>query len=276
MRAAGLFRVSDFRLPRAFVCARVSSFCVSGCTVFCKRWVFRSARRGLIPCFRFSAAPCICMRAGFLILRVGLHCISQAVGFPFCAPRAYSVFFACRLSVPAFCAYTGRSVFCGRAAFSSFCKRCGSLAALRVGKCGALSSVTLWHLFPEGAGRIWNRPRATAEHGHGAPCFCKGENTGTALRVFARERTRARRFVFLQGREHGHGAPYFCKGENTGTALCVFARERTRARRSAFLQGREHGRGVPYVCKGKEYGRCVPHLCTRTVSAFVHGRGIRR
>ena len=199
MRAAGLFRVSDFRLPRAFVCARVSSFCVSGCTAFCKRWVFRSARRGLIPCFRFSAAPCICMRAGFLILRVGLHCISQAVGFPFCALRAYSVFFACRLSVPAFCAYTGRSVFYGRADFSSFCKRCGSLAAPRVGKCGALSSVTLWHLFPRGDGKDMEQtPR----------------NSGT----------RARRSVFLQGREYRRGALCFCKGENTGAALCVFAK----------------------------------------------------
>ena len=191
------------------------------------------------------------MRAGFLILRVGLHCILQAVGFPFCAPRAYSVFFACRLSVPVFCAYTGRSVFYGRADFSLFCKRCGSLAAPRVGKCGVPSSVTLWHLSPRGGGKDMEQtPR----------------NSGT----------RARRSVFLQGREHGHGASCFCKGENTGAALCVFARERTRARRSRFLQGREHGRGVPYVCKGKEYGRCVPHLCTRTVSAFVHGRGIRR
>ena len=165
------------------------------------------------------------MRAGFLILCVGLYCISQAVGFPFCAPRAYSVFFACRLSVPAFCAYTGRSVFCGRAAFSSFCKRYGSLAAPRTGECGALSSVTSWYLPPSRGG---------------------GGGTDPAQQ------------------------------RNTGTALCVFARERIQARRFVFLQGREHGHGASYVCKGKEYGRCVPHLCTRTMSAFVHGRGIRR
>ena len=126
------------------------------------------------------------MRAGFLILCVGLYCILQAVGFPFCAPRAYSVFFACRLSVPAFCAYTGRSVFYGRAAFSSFCKRCGSLAAPRTGECGASHPSLCGTFFPLGAGRIWNRPRATAEHGHGAPHFCKGENAGTALRMFAK------------------------------------------------------------------------------------------
>lgn len=165
------------------------------------------------------------MRAGFLILCVGLYCILQAVGFPFCAPRAYSVFFACRLYVPAFCAYTGRSVFYGRAAFSSFCKRCGSLAAPRTGECGA-------------------------PH----PSLC-----GT---------------FSPRGRE-GYGTD-LAQQRNTGTALCVFARERTRARRFVFLQGRERGHGAPYVCKGKEYGRCVPHLCTRTVSAFVHGRGIRR
>ena len=195
------------------------------------------------------------MRAGFLILCVGLYCILQAVGFPFCAPRAYSVFFC----LPPVC--------------SCFLRVYGALCVLRTGGFflvlqamwfarraadGGMrrpSSVTLWHLFfPLGAGRIWNRPRATAEHGHGAPYFCKGENTGTALRIFARERTRARRFVFLQGREHGRGALCFCKGENTGTALHIFARERTRARRSVCLQ-RERVRA----------------LC----AAFVHTHGER-
>ncbi len=197
MRAAGLFRVSDFRLPRAFVCARVSSFCVSGCTAFCKRWVFRSARRGLIPCFLLAACPFL------LFARIrGAQCFTDGRLFPRSASDVV------------------RSPRRGR----------GNAAPSHPSLCGTFS--------PEGAGRIWNRPRATAEHGHGALCFCKGENAGTALRVFARERTRARRSAFLQGRERGHGAPY--------------------------------------VCKGKEYGRCVPHLCTRTVSAFVHGRGIRR
>ena len=197
MRAAGLFRVSDFRLPRAFVCARVSSFCVSGCTVFCKRWVFRSARRGLIPCFLLAACPFLY----FARIR-GALCFTDGRIFPCSASDVV------------------RSPRRGL----------GNAASPHPSLCGTFP--------PEGAGRIWNRPRATAEHGHGASCFCKGEHTGAALGVFARERTRARR--------------------------------------SPFLQGREHGRGVPYVCKGKEYGRCVPHLCTRTVSAFVHGRGIRR
>ena len=210
MRAAGLFRVSDFRLPRAFVCARVSSFCVSGCTAFCKRWVFRSARRGLIPYFLLAACPFL------LFARIrGALCFADGRLFPRSASDVV------------------RSPRRGR----------GNAAPSHPSLCGTFS--------PEGAGRIWNRPRATAEHGHGAPYFCKGENTGTALRMFA-------------------------KGKSTGTALRVFARERTRARRFVFLQGREHGHGAPYVCKGKEYGRCVPHLCTRTMSAFVHGRGIRR
>ena len=183
MRAAGLFRVSDFRLPRAFVCARVSSFCVSGCTAFCKRWVFRSARRGLIPYFLLAACPFL------LFARIrGALCFADGRLFPRSASDVV------------------RSPRRGR----------GNAAPSHPSLCGTFS--------PEGAGRIWNRPRATAEHGHGAPYFCKGENTGTALRVFARERTRARRSVFLQGREHGHGALCFCKGENTGTALRMFAK----------------------------------------------------
>ena len=169
------------------------------------------------------------MRAGFLILCVGLYCILQAVGFPFCAPRAYSVFFACRLSVPAFCAYTGRSVFYGRAAFSSFCKRCGSLAAPRTGECGAPHPSLCGTFSPEGAGRIWNRPRATAEHRHGALCFCKGENTGTALRVFARERTRARRSVCLQRERVRALCAAFV--HTHGERICA------RARHSALMQG---------------------------------------
>ena len=222
MRAAGLFRVSDFRLPRAFVCARVSSFCVSGCTAFCKRWVFRSARRGLIPCFLLAACPFL------LFARIrGAQCFADGRLFPRSASDVV------------------RSPRRGR------------------GNAAPLIRHFVAHFPPRG------------REGYGTDP-AQQRNTGTALRIFARERTRARRFVFLQGREHGRGALCFCKGENTGTALRIFARERTRARRSAFLQGRERGHGAPYVCKGKEYGRCVPHLCTRTVSAFVHGRGIRR
>ena len=184
MRAAGLFRVSDFRLPRAFVCARVSSFCVSGCTAFCKRWVFRSARRGLIPCFLLAACPFL------LFARIwGALCFADGRIFPCSASDVV------------------RSPRRGL----------GNAAPPHPSLCGTFS------------------PRG-------------GEGYGTDP---AQQRS-------------------------TGTALCVFARERTRARRSAFLQGREYRRGAPYVCKGKEYGRCVPHLCTRTVSAFVHGRGIRR
>ena len=187
MRAAGLFRVSDFRLPRAFVCARVSSFCVSGCTAFCKRWVFRSARRGLIPCFLLAACPFL------LFARIrGAQCFTDGRLFPRSASDVV------------------RSPRRGR----------GNAAPSHPSLCGTF--------FPEGAGRIWNRPRATAEHGHGALCFCKGENTGTALRMFARERTRARRSVCLQRERVRALCAAFV--HTHGERICA------RARHSALMQ----------------------------------------
>ena len=187
MRAAGLFRVSDFRLPRAFVCARVSSFCVSGCTAFCKRWVFRSARRGLIPCFLLAACPFL------LFARIrGALCFADGRLFPRSASDVV------------------RSPRRGL----------GNAASPHPSLCGTFP--------PEGAGRIWNRPRATAEHGHGAPYFCKGENTGTALRVFARERTRARRSVCLQRERVRALCAAFV--HTHGERICA------RARHSALMQ----------------------------------------
>ena len=158
MRAAGLFRVSDFRLPRAFVCARVSSFCVSGCTAFCKRWVFRSARRGLIPCFLLAACPFL------LFARIrGALCFADGRLFPRSASDVV------------------RSPRRGR------------------GNAAPLIRHFVAPFFPPRGGKDMEQ----------TPC-----NSGT----------RARRSVCLQGREHGHGAPYVCKGENAGTALRMFAK----------------------------------------------------
>lgn len=143
MRAAGLFRVSDFRQPRAFACARVSSFCVSGCTVFRKQWVFRSARRGLIPCFLLAACrSCILRVYGALsVLRTGgFFLVLQAMWF------------------------ARRAAGWGNA---------------------APSHPSLRGIFP---------PKG----GGGGTDSAQQRNTGTALCVFARERTRARRFVCLQ------------------------------------------------------------------------------
>ncbi len=207
------------------------------------------------------------MRAGFLILCVGLYCILQAVGFPFCAPRAYSVFqifgcpvhlyargfphFVCRAALHF--VSDGLSVLRAAGLFRVFClppvRSCflrvyGALCVLRTGGF-FLVLQAMWFV------------RRAADGGMRRPLI--------------------RHFVAPfppRGRE-GYGTDP-AQQRNTGTALRIFARERTRARRSVFLQGRERGHGAPYVCKGKEYGRCVPHLCTRTVSAFVHGRGIRR
>ena len=144
MRAAGLFRVSDFRLPRAFVCARVSSFCVSGCTAFCKRWVFRSARRGLIPCFLLAACPFL------LFARIrGAQCFTDGRLFPRSANDVV------------------RSPRRGR------------------GNAAPLIRHFVAHFPPRG------------REGYGTDP-AQQRNTGTALCVFARERTRARRFVCLQ------------------------------------------------------------------------------
>ena len=144
MRAAGLFRVSDFRLPRAFVCARVSSFCVSGCTAFCKRWVFRSARRGLIPCFLLAACPFL------LFARIrGAQCFADGRLFPRSASDVV------------------RSPRRGR------------------GNAAPLIRHFVAHFPPRG------------REGYGTDP-AQQRNTGTALCVFARERTRARRFVCLQ------------------------------------------------------------------------------
>ena len=202
MRAAGLFRVSDFRQPRAFVCARVSSFCVSGCTVFRKRWVFRSARRGLIPCFLLAACPFL------LFARIrGALCFADGRLFPRSASDVV------------------RSPRRGR----------GNAAPSHPSLCGTF--------FPEGAGRIWNRPRATAEHGHGALCFCKGENAGTALRIFARERTRALCAAFV----HTHGE-----------RICA------RARHSALMQSGKAD--VVRRARVREQGRLVEVVVLRVAA----------
>ena len=126
------------------------------------------------------------MRAGFLILCVGLYCILQAVGFLFCAPRAYSVFFclppvcSCILRVyGALCVLRPGGFFLVLQAMW-FARRAADGGMRR------LSSVTLWHLFfPRGREGYGTDPE-------------QQRNTGTALRMFARERTRARRFVCLQ------------------------------------------------------------------------------
>ena len=215
MRAAGLFRVSDFRLPRAFVCARVSSFCVSGCTAFCKRRVVRSARRGFIPCFLLAACPFL------LFARIwGALCFADGRIFPRSASDVV------------------RSPRRGR----------GNAAPSHPSLCGPFS--------PEGAGRIWNRPRATAEHGHGAPYFCKGENTGTALRIFARERTRARRSVCLQRERVRALCAAFV--HTHGERICA------RARHSALMQSGKAD--VVRRARVREQGRLVEVVVLRVAA----------
>lgn len=175
MRAAGLFRVSDFRLPRAFVCARVSSFCVSGCTAFCKRWVFRSARRGLIPCFLLAACPFL------LFARIrGAQCFTDGRLFPRSASDVV------------------RSPRRGR------------------GNAAPLIRHFVAHFPPRG------------REGYGTDP-AQQRNTGTALRVFARERTRARRFVCLQRERVRALCAAFVHMH--GERICA------RARHSALMQG---------------------------------------
>ena len=174
MRAAGLFRVSDFRLPRAFVCARVSSFCVSGCTAFCKRWVFRSARRGLIPCFLLAACPFL------LFARIrGAQCFADGRLFPRSASDVV------------------RSPRRGR------------------GNAAPLIRHFVAHFPPRG------------REGYGTDP-AQQRNTGTALCVFARERTRARRFVCLQRERVRALCAAFV--HTHGERICA------RARHSALMQ----------------------------------------
>ena len=174
MRAAGLFRVSDFRLPRAFVCARVSSFCVSGCTAFCKRWVFRSARRGLIPCFLLAACPFL------LFARIrGAQCFTDGRLFPRSASDVV------------------RSPRRGR------------------GNAAPLIRHFVAHFPPRG------------REGYGTDPV-QQRNTGTALRMFARERTRARRSVCLQRERVRALCAAFV--HTHGERICA------RARHSALMQ----------------------------------------
>ena len=174
MRAAGLFRVSDFRLPRAFVCARVSSFCVSGCTAFCKRWVFRSARRGLIPCFLLAACPFL------LFARIrGAQCFADGRLFPRSASDVV------------------RSPRRGR------------------GNAAPLIRHFVAHFPPRG------------REGYGTDP-AQQRNTGTALRIFARERTRARRSVCLQRERVRALCAAFV--HTHGERICA------RARHSALMQ----------------------------------------
>ena len=189
MRAAGLFRVSDFRLPRAFVCARVSSFCVSGCTAFCKRWVFRSARRGLIPCFLLAACPFL------LFARIrGALCFADGRLFPRSASDVV------------------RSPRRGR------------------GNAAPLIRHFVAHFPPRGREGYGTDPE-------------QQRNTGTALCVFARERTRALCAAFV----HTHGE-----------RICA------RARHSALMQSGKAD--VVRRARVREQGRLVEVVVLRVAA----------